>query len=110
MRYIEDYIHGERRPPTNREIGAQFDIKSTGHVDYHLSILEERGYITREAKKSRSIRVLRPSRPAGLPIYGTIAAGSPLDINQAEPQGMLDLSIHEPDHSGEFVLQVRGKS
>ena len=41
--FIADYIRTKGRPPTNREIGKAMGITSTGHVDYHLSILEKKG-------------------------------------------------------------------
>lgn len=116
MLYIEDYIRDNRRPPTNREIGTRFDIKSTGHVDYHLRVLEDRAYITREKKKSRSIRVLRPLSRQGLVIQGTIAAGQPLEIYSADQQESLDLGEHMQAASSadptqrEYVLLVRGHS
>lgn len=110
MLYIEDYIHENRRPPTNREIGLHFGIHSTGHVDYHLRALQTHGYIVREDRKSRSIRVLRPLRRPGLPIQGTIAAGSPLDIYEPDQQDALDLSVHEPSAAREYVLLVKGSS
>ena len=110
LAYIEEYIRQYRRPPTNREIGTQFGIRSTGHVDYHLRALETHGFITREQRRSRSIRVLRSLRRPGLPIQGTIAAGSPLDIYETDQQDMLDLGIHAPDASREFVLLVKGNS
>jgi repressor LexA len=110
MLFIERYIREHRCPPTNREIGSKFEIKSTGHVDYHLTALEEKGFIQREKKKSRSIRVLRPLNQPGLLIHGTIAAGLPLDIYAEDQQDTLDLSGHAPENSSEYVLQVRGHS
>jgi repressor LexA len=109
MEFIEVYIRRHRMPPTNREIGEQFYIKSTGHVDYHLSVLEEKGYISRVPKKSRSIRVLRPLLPSGVPIQGTIAAGLPLDMFDEGQVDTLDLSVHAPE-SEEYALLVRGHS
>src|SRR5260370_30249825 len=103
--FIEDYILQYGRPPTNREIGAAVGILSTGHVDYHLSVLEKKGRIQREPKKSRGIRVLQP-QPRGLPIEGTIAAGQPLDIYAADQREALDLTTH----TREYVLLVRGDS
>ncbi len=100
--FIERYIHKEGRPPTNREIGAEVQILSTGHVDYHLTVLEKKGYIVRERKKSRGIRLAQQ----GLTIQGTIAAGLPLDIFPDEQQETLDLGAH----TREFVLLVRGNS
>ena len=111
MKFIEEYIRKNRRPPTNREIGQQFGILSTGHVDHHLTVLEQRGYIARVAKMSRSIRVLRPLSRPGLPIRGTIAAGQPLGIYEESEQETLDFSPYVSEApSDEYVLLVRGDS
>ena len=104
--FIERYTREYGRPPTNREIGNEVGIQSTGHVDYHLTMLERKGYITRERRKSRAIRVLRPEHPQGMRIAGTIAAGAPLDIFTDSQQDTLDLNTH----AREYVLQVRGSS
>src|SRR5258708_18846252 len=76
--FIVNYIRREGMPPTNREIGSAMSIASTGHVDYHLSMLEKKGYILRESKKSRGIKLSQPSR--GIPIMGSIAAGEPIEV------------------------------
>jgi repressor LexA len=103
--FIERYIRREGRPPTNREIGEAVDIKSTGHVDYHLTVLEKKGLIQREPRKSRGIRLVR-GEMRGLPIAGTIAAGQPLEISTANATDALDLGVH----TREYVLLVRGNS
>ncbi|HEX9130786.1 MAG TPA: hypothetical protein VF844_00695, partial [Ktedonobacteraceae bacterium] len=76
--FIVEYIRDEGMPPTNREIGSAMNIASTGHVDYHLSMLEKKGYITRESKKSRGIKLVQ--QPFGIPVMGSIAAGEPLEV------------------------------
>src|SRR6266567_5938850 len=76
--FIVKYMRDEGMPPTNREIGSAMNIASTGHVDYHLSMLEKKGYITRESKKSRGIRLVE--NPFGIPVMGSIAAGEPLKV------------------------------
>jgi len=105
--FIEVYSRREGRPPTNREIGKEVGINSTGHVDYHLSVLEKKGYITREPKKSRGIRLMREGS-ATLPIAGAIAAGQPLDIYTDSTQEALDLEAHKAGR--QYVLLVRGQS
>ena len=107
--FIEDYSREHSRPPTNREIGQAVGILSTGHVDYHLTMLEKKGYIERERKKSRGIRVVR-EEPSGLRVHGLIAAGAPLDIFADDQQEMLDLTQHARRDTREYVLQVRGSS
>jgi repressor LexA len=104
--FITRYIDEHGRPPTNREIGRAVDIASTGHVDYHLTVLEKKGLITRERKTSRGIALAQEQR--GLPIQGAIAAGLPLEIYQEPRHETLDLSCHR--RGREYVLQVRGRS
>jgi repressor LexA len=105
LSFIEAYSREHGRPPTNREIGKEIGIGSTGHVDYHLTVLEKKGYLIRERKKSRGLRLVHEEQP-GLRIAGTIAAGAPLDIFEPAHQETLDLSQHQR----EYVLRVRGQS
>src|ERR1700704_6845254 len=76
--FIVGYMKREGMPPTNREIGRELQIASTGHVDYHLTMLEKKGLISRQAKKSRGIKLTKQS--TGIPVHGSIAAGQPLEI------------------------------
>jgi len=76
--FIVNYMRSEGKPPTNREIGRELQIPSTGHVDYHLTMLEKKGLISRQPKRSRGIE--RASSPTGIPVMGSIAAGEPFDI------------------------------
>ncbi len=101
--FIQRYTQEHGRPPTNREIGKAVGIESTGHVDYHLSVLEKKGYIIREDRKSRAIRITQQ----GLPMKGHIAAGQPLEIYDA-PERYIDLA--KQVSNGKYLLEVRGKS
>jgi len=74
--FIINYMKSEGMPPTNREIGHELNIASTGHVDYHLTMLEKKGWISRQPKKSRGIKLTKQTR--GIPVNGRIAAGEPL--------------------------------
>src|SRR5262245_60402633 len=76
--FIVQYQREQGMPPTNREIGNAMNIASTGHVDYYLSQLEKKGYITRESKKSRGLKLIET--PFGIPVMGSISLGEPLDI------------------------------
>src|SRR5437867_630994 len=82
MEFISDYLAEHDRPPTNREIGQAMGIASTGHVDYHLSVLAKKGYIEREPNTSRGLRLTPVSEPHprrrvyNVPVLGLIAAGS----------------------------------
>jgi len=104
--FIVEYIRDEGMPPTNREIGSAMNIASTGHVDYHLSMLEKKGYITRESKKSRGIKLAQ--HPFGIPVMGSIAAGEPLEVF-TDPSESLDAG-RDIEQQGTYALVVKGQS
>ncbi|HLJ33059.1 MAG TPA: transcriptional repressor LexA [Ktedonobacteraceae bacterium] len=104
--FIVSYIRREGMPPTNREIGRELQIASTGHVDYHLTMLEKKGLIARQAKKSRGIKLVQ--QVFGIPIYGAIAAGEPLHIFEEQDQ-VVDVG-REYEHDNTYALVVQGRS
>ncbi len=82
---ILEYL-GERLskgyPPSIREIGEATDISSTSVVTYYLKQLEEWGYIERDAKFSRALRLSGKTNQSviKIPILGPIAAGMPIQV------------------------------
>jgi repressor LexA len=106
--FIVKYMKSEGMPPTNREIGREMQIASTGHVDYHLTMLEKKGLISRQPKKSRGIK-LTTKETQGVPIMGTIAAGEPLDI-YSEPEQSIDVAHSLVDSENAYALIVKGRS
>jgi repressor LexA len=87
-------------PPTLREIGEHFKIRSTNGVNDHLKALEKKGHLRREDLKSRAMRPVLPGggdvvplrREASdrveavehddelveVPVLGKVAAGQPI--------------------------------
>ena len=104
--FIVSYMKKEGMPPTNREIGRELHIASTGHVDYHLTCLEKKGYISRQPKKSRGIKLVNVA--TGIPVRGSIAAGQPLEI-APDPEQMIDVG-QEMEHDNTYALIVKGRS
>ncbi|GAC1614693.1 MAG: transcriptional repressor LexA [Ktedonobacteraceae bacterium] len=104
--FIANYMKTEGMPPTNREIGREMQIASTGHVDYHLSMLEKKGLIARTAKKSRGIKLTKVVK--GIPVMGSIAAGQPLEIS-TDPEELIDVG-REMEHDNAYALIVKGRS
>jgi repressor LexA len=88
--FITRSIRERGYPPTLREIGLHFGIRSTNGVNDHLRALEKKGHLQREDLKSRALRpVTAPSaRGRGadkhvadiveVPLVGRVAAGLPL--------------------------------
>ncbi len=60
---IEDSVRRNGYAPSMREIGEAVGLASTSSVSYQLSVLENEGYLTREARRPRTaaLRTLAPS-------------------------------------------------
>jgi len=84
--FISHSIAARGYPPTLREIGTHFGIRSTNGVNDHLRALEKKGYLQREDLKSRALRPVRStgkpveanSEVVDVPLLGRVAAGVPL--------------------------------
>ena len=114
LELISSHINQHDRPPTNREIGHAMGIASTGHVDYHLSVLAKKGYIEREANTSRGMRLTAAADPNPrrrvyhVPVRGLIAAGAPIEAI-SDPNDAIELSDDFAAQDA-YALRVRGKS
>ena len=65
-------------PPTVREICNESGIKSTSTVHAILNVLEENGYIERDPRNSRAIRIAGTATTAQVPVIGRVTAGQPI--------------------------------
>jgi repressor LexA len=121
LNYLDDRL-SKGYPPSIREIGEATDISSTSVVTYYLKQLEEWGYIERDAKFSRALRLTGASNRnlLKIPILGPIAAGQPIQV-PAPGETYIGEEIDGVDvarsllPSGEkgsdlFALKVQGES
>lgn len=98
---------GSGIPPTVREICNDTGIKSTSTVHAILGALEENGYIVRDAKYSRSIRIAGTGNTAQVPVLGRVTAGQPiLAVEEIEDY----IPYPTKDSDGLFALRVVGYS
>ena len=74
--FIASSIDRRGYPPTLREIGEHFGIRSTNGVSDHLKALEKKGFLAREDLKSRAMRPVSSARAEPLPDIGPMGLGS----------------------------------
>ena len=131
LAFINQSISERGYPPTLREIGRQFSIKSTNGVNDHLRALEKKGYLQREDMKSRALRPVNArgemtqqtslplpspadadSQMVDIPILGKVAAGQPLlAVRNYEDSVKVDRFFIGADKDREvFALRVKGES
>jgi repressor LexA len=111
--YLIDYLRKNTYQPSIREIGKRFGIKSTKTVSEYLQTLADKGYIEREASRSRGVKILglNLERPEAIsvPFYGKIAAGKPA-LSQEHVNSEFNLDPKLIGTSNSFFLQVDGDS
>lgn len=85
LEFVNEYQLRNGRPPSIREIGEKVKISSTSVVNYYLLQLEKMGYLERDNRVSRGMRltdkvnqVVQAGNTLHVPILGPIAAGIPL--------------------------------
>jgi repressor LexA len=111
LAFINRSIGDRGYPPTLREIGRQFGIKSTNGVNDHLRALEKKGYLQREDMKSRALRpVDTVGQTVEIPILGKVAAGQPLlAVRNYEDTVRVD-RFFVGQNREVFALRVKGDS
>ncbi len=134
LSFIKRSILEQGYPPTIREIGEFFGIRSTNGVNDHLKALERKGYLLRGELKSRALSVIdggrsgtAPARfpklarrelaPAGggevldIPVIGKVAAGAPI-LAQENITDHVRIDSMLVGESGKkvFALRVAGDS
>ncbi|TSC94820.1 MAG: SOS regulatory protein LexA [Candidatus Berkelbacteria bacterium Athens1014_28] len=109
--FIRSFIEENGYAPSFREIAYYFELSSVSTVAEYISILEEKGYLTKEAMEARSIQ-LTPAFASGIdtfeiPLSGVIDAGKPIEAIRTNetidiPKDMMGRRT--------FALRVRGES
>ena len=106
--YLKKAMNGSI-PPTVREICEATGIRSTSTVHAVLSALGKNGYITRDSKTSRGIRLTGTAETSMVPLVGRVTAGQPI-LAVEEIEGYIPCPISSERSDGLFALRVQGLS
>jgi repressor LexA len=118
--FIRQFVVERNRPPTIRDIVSGCGISSTSVVDYHLNMLEKKGYLHRQREISRGIELadVSPARRKNeVPVIGSIAAGEPIPVPSPDTWDVAAVSetvevAENLTHGkeGVYALRVKGTS
>ena len=110
--WVKEFMREHGMPPTVREIGAAFDIKSSTVFEF-LKTLERKGYLRRGELGARSLIVEGMDRSGGVlvevPIVGRIMAGRPLEAVE-DDRGTVTVEKELTRGRKVFALKVAGDS
>jgi repressor LexA len=111
LEFLDSHQNKYGYPPSIREIGEKTGISSTSVVNYYLDQLEKMGYIERDRRISRGVRLtdkltdnvqgVPPSARGAanalrnaveellrIPVLGRIAAGEPVPVYPSDPKNV----------------------
>lgn len=118
LQVIKKLIAKNGYPPTVREIGEEAHLSSPATIHFHLSKLEEKGYISKGDSKNRTLRLLVPNEylsdledsTVDVPLLGRVSAGTPIEAI-AHPDEYFSLPASLIAGKREvFALRVSGES
>ena len=117
--FIKTSSESQGYAPSMREIGEAAGLNSPASVKYQLDILEEKGFIRRDADRGRAMEVVLPDSMTGagahtdktrfIPLVGSIAAGVPITADQ-QVEEILPLPESLVGKGDLFMLKVKGES
>jgi repressor LexA len=93
-------------PPTRAEIADAFGFASPNAAEQHLRALAKKGAIVLDPRSARGIRLVEQ---LGLPLIGSVAAGSPI-LAVENQLGRVQFSPDLFSPRADYLLRVRGNS
>ena len=125
LKYIEKQIKTNGYPPSVREIGKAVGLSSTATVHGYLAKLRSKGYIKKEDKKGRTLKLLKGGNGMpventqknfysqkeliDVPLVGKITAGMPI-LAVENVTDTFPIPIDFVGNSETFMLTVKGES
>ena len=117
LKILKQLIAKNGYPPTVREIGEKANLNSPATIHFHLTKLEEKGYIKKDNSKNRTIEILVPNEyiekeesVVDVPLLGKVTAGSPIEAIET-PDEYFSLPTNLINSKKEvFTLKVSGES
>jgi repressor LexA len=134
LEVLERYTEQHGYPPSIREMCSRANISSTSVANYYLDRLEELGYIERDRRVSRGVRVIKSYAEPGVldkaqelaetasqaiqdlirvPLVGQIVASEPVTSFSDQPESMIDVArslLPTQKADDLFALTVSGDS
>ena len=117
LQILKQLIAENGYQPTVREIGEKANLSSPATIHFHLSKLEEKGYIKKGDNKNRTIEILVPNEylqkdenVIEVPMLGKVTAGTPIEAIET-PDEYFSIPASMISTTNEvFTLKVSGES
>jgi len=106
--WIKDYIKNFNHSPSIRQMMSAMGLKSPAPIQSRLKHLQDKGYISWQEGKARTLQLISEIKDGSVPILGSVAAGGLIEAF-SDLDEHLDIGdvLHK---KGVFALTVNGDS
>ena len=108
LTWLKNYISDFQHSPSIRQMMNGMGLKSPAPIQSRLKHLQEKGYISWEEGKARTLKLLSGIEEDGIPILGSVAAGGLIETFNDVSERIDLTSVF--DKKGIFALTVNGDS
>ena len=106
--WIKNYIQEFQHSPTIRQMMEAMGLRSPAPIQSRLKHLQEKGFITWQEGKARTLKLANDLVANSVPILGSIAAGGLIEESVYENE---TLNVSDTlEKKGVFALTVNGDS
>ena len=106
--WIKNYIKDFQHSPSIRQMMEGMGLKSPAPIQSRLKHLQEKGYISWQEGRARTLQLVENLVTKNVPILGSIAAGGLIDTYSDVSE---ELDVNETlEKKGVFALTVNGDS
>jgi len=106
--WLKSYIKDFRHSPSIRQMMKAMDLKSPAPIQSRLKHLQEKGYITWQEGRARTLQLADQLISNAVPVLGSVAAGGLIETYSDETENLDINDVFQKD--GVFALTVNGDS
>ena len=106
--WLKSYIKDFRHSPSIRQMMKAMDLKSPAPIQSRLKHLQEKGYITWQEGRARTLQLADQLISNAVPVLGSVAAGGLIEAYSDETENLDINDVFQKD--GVFALTVNGDS
>ena len=106
--WLKSYIKDFRHSPSIRQMMKAMDLKSPAPIQSRLKHLQEKGYITWQEGRARTLQLADQLISNAVPVLGSVAAGGLIETYSDETENFDINDVFQKD--GVFALTVNGDS
>jgi len=111
--FVIQFMDKNGHNPSLREIGKALDLSSSSSVYEQVKKLEKAGFLERQENSGKFFptgKALNLTQKFSVPVLGTIAAGSPIQVFEYKENLMIPKDLISRRPTELFALEVQGNS